>query len=109
MVKKISLVSLAISLIFALLLSFLSDKETFLLSLSNNLFLIGLFVLIIAIILYLYDAHLFQHLSLHQRRKNDAPAQPTSGEQAAFYTELRRAFLWIGLGELIASIVISFL
>ncbi|MFC6169969.1 hypothetical protein [Loigolactobacillus jiayinensis] len=107
MIKKISWVSLIISFAFALLLAFLSDKGTPLLNLSNNLFLIGLFILIIAIILYLYDAHLFRHLWL--RRHKEADTTPATAEQPAFYTELRRVFLWLGLGEIIVSIVLSFL
>lgn len=107
-VKRINIVSLIISLAFALMLAFLSNKGTPLLNLSNNLFLIGLFILIIAIILYLYDAHLFRHLFFH-RHKATADDETTAAEQPAFYTELRRSFLWIGLGEIIASIVISFL
>ncbi|MFL2028638.1 hypothetical protein [Loigolactobacillus zhaoyuanensis] len=106
-VKKISLVSLIISLTFALLLAFLADKGTLLLNLSNNLFLLGLFILIIAIILYLYDVHLLRRL--FPRRHDHEKDVPDSTDQSAFYIELRWAFLWIGLGEIIVSIVLSFL
>lgn len=107
-VKKINIVSLVISLAFALMLAFLSNKGTPLLNLSNNLFLIGLFILIIAIILYLYDAHLFRHL-FFRRHQTDDDNESVATDQPVFYTELRRSFLWIGLGEIVASIVISFL
>lgn len=107
MIKRISWVSTIISLAFALLLTFLSDKRTFKLNLSNNLFLIGLFILVIAIVLYLYDAHIFRHLTWQHSQAANTAKNPT--KQPAFYTKLRRVFLWLGLIEMAASVVISFL
>lgn len=107
MIKKISWVSTIISLAFALVLTFLSDKRTFKLNLSNNLFLIGLFILVIALVLYLYDAHIFRHLTWHRPQTPTVSQKDT--KQPAFYTKLRRVFLWLGLIEMAASIVISFL